>query len=127
MRRVLTGHVPREAWSPACREGGALVQPMAGSTTAGCGLYFEEAGAGVARSFLVHPAGSTASTWGSATEKLAQIGRVVTYDRRGYARSGGEPVRSMRTHTDDAAALLEQLETPPLCGGGHERRGGDRG
>jgi pimeloyl-ACP methyl ester carboxylesterase len=38
---------------------------------------------------------------------------VITYDRRGYARSGGEPVRSMSTHTADAAALLEHLRAPP--------------
>jgi 3-oxoadipate enol-lactonase len=62
---------------------------------------------------LIHPAGATASTWGSATEELARIGRVITYDRRGYARSGGEPVRSMSTHTADAAAILEYLRTPP--------------
>ena len=38
---------------------------------------------------------------------------MIAYDRRGYARSGGEPVRSMSTHTADAAALLEHLRTPP--------------
>jgi pimeloyl-ACP methyl ester carboxylesterase len=37
---------------------------------------------------------------------LARIGRVVTYDRRGYARSGGQPARSVATHSADAAALL---------------------
>jgi pimeloyl-ACP methyl ester carboxylesterase len=76
------------------------------------GLYHEEAGEGVPI-LLIHPAGATASTWGSATDELARIGRVITYDRRGYARSGGEPVRSMSTHTADAAALLEHLRTPP--------------
>jgi pimeloyl-ACP methyl ester carboxylesterase len=75
-------------------------------------LYFEEAGEGTPI-LLIHPAGSTASTWGSVTEELAEIGRVITYDRRGYARSGGEPVRSMSTHTADAAAMLEALQTPP--------------
>jgi pimeloyl-ACP methyl ester carboxylesterase len=78
----------------------------------GCDLYYEEAGEGVPI-LLIHPAGATASTWGSATEELARIGRVITYDRRGYARSGGEPVRSMSTHTTDAAAILESLRTPP--------------
>lgn len=75
-------------------------------------LYYEEAGEGVPI-LLVHPAGATASTWGSATEELARIGRVITYDRRGYARSGGDPVRSMSAHTADAAAILEHLRTPP--------------
>src|SRR5215471_17787876 len=78
----------------------------------GCDLYYEEAGDGVPI-LLVHPSGATASTWGSATEELAGIGRVIAYDRRGYARSGGDPVHSMSTHTADAAALLEQLGAPP--------------
>ena len=60
-----------------------------------------------------HPAGATASTWGAATQELARIGRVLIYDRRGYARSGGDPVRSVATHTADAAALLEALGAPP--------------
>ena len=78
----------------------------------GCDLYYEELGEGVPI-LLIPPAGSTASTWGAAAEELARIGRVITYDRRGYARSGGEPVRSMSTHTTDAAALLEYLRGPP--------------
>jgi pimeloyl-ACP methyl ester carboxylesterase len=81
-------------------------------TSTGCKLYYEEVGHGVPI-ILIHPAGSTASTWGSVTAELARIGRVITYDRRGYARSGGEPVRSMSTHTIDAATILGSLRTPP--------------
>ena len=76
------------------------------------GLYHEEAGDGVPI-LLIPPSGATASTWGSVTEELARIGRVIAYDRRGYARSGGEPVRSVSTHTADAAALLERLDATP--------------
>jgi pimeloyl-ACP methyl ester carboxylesterase len=75
-------------------------------------LYYEEMGEGVPI-LLIHPSGATASTWGSAADELARIGRVIAYDRRGYARSGGEPVHSMSTHTADAATLLEHLRTPP--------------
>jgi pimeloyl-ACP methyl ester carboxylesterase len=78
----------------------------------GCDLYYQEAGQGVPI-LLIHPAGVTATTWGSATEELARIGRLITYDRRGYARSGGAPVRSVATHTADAAAMLEALGTWP--------------
>jgi pimeloyl-ACP methyl ester carboxylesterase len=78
----------------------------------GCNLYYEEAGEGVPI-LLIHPAGSTASTWGDAATELARIGRVITYDRRGNARSDGKPVHSVSTHTADAAALLEHLRTPP--------------
>jgi pimeloyl-ACP methyl ester carboxylesterase len=78
----------------------------------GCDLYYEDSGEGVPI-LLIHPAGATASTWGFAAEQLARIGRVVAYDRRGYARSGGEPARAMSTHTGDAATLLESLQTSP--------------
>ena len=75
-------------------------------------LYFEDRGEGVPI-LLIHPAGATASTWGSVPEELTRFGRVITYDRRGYARTGGAPVHSIATHTADAAALLEHLQTEP--------------
>jgi 3-oxoadipate enol-lactonase len=78
----------------------------------GCDLYYEEAGQGVPI-LLIHPAGATAATWGAVTRELARIGLVLTYDRRGYARSGGHHVRSIATHTADAAALLESLGASP--------------
>lgn len=85
---------------------------MGSTSPGGCDLYFEEIGEGVPI-LLIPPSGATASTWGAAAEELGRIGRVIAYDRRGYARSGGEPVRSMSAHTADAAALLEHLRTPP--------------
>jgi 3-oxoadipate enol-lactonase len=85
---------------------------MASVTSDGCDLYCEEAGEGIPI-LLIHPAGATASTWGAASEELSRIGRVIAYDRRGYARSGGEPTRSMSTHTADAAAILESLQASP--------------
>ena len=77
----------------------------------GCDLYVEDVGDGVPI-LLIHPAGATASTWGAAVDELARVGRVIAYDRRGYARSGGKPVRTMSTHTADAAAILEHLRAP---------------
>jgi pimeloyl-ACP methyl ester carboxylesterase len=77
-----------------------------------CELYYEVSGEGVPI-LLIPPSGATASTWGAAREALARVGRVIAYDRRGYARSGGEPVRSMAVHTADAAALLKHLRMPP--------------
>ena len=78
----------------------------------GCDLYYEECGDGVPI-LLIHPSGATASTWGSLTEELARTARVITYDRRGYARSGGETARSISTHTADAAAILESSCAQP--------------
>ena len=74
----------------------------------GLDLYYEQAGEGTPI-LLIPPAGSTASTWGAGVNDLARVGRVITYDRRGYVRSGGAPVRSISTHTADAASLLECL------------------
>jgi pimeloyl-ACP methyl ester carboxylesterase len=85
---------------------------MSPATSSACNLYHEEAGEGVPI-LLVHPAGSTASTWGAAADDLARIGRVIVYDRRGYARSGGEPPRRMSMHTADAVALLERVGAEP--------------
>jgi pimeloyl-ACP methyl ester carboxylesterase len=78
----------------------------------GSDLYYEETGAGIPV-LLIHPAGATAGTWGAAADELARVARVLTYDRRGYRRSGGEPVYSIPAHTADAAALLAALRVPP--------------
>lgn len=75
-------------------------------------LYYQEKGHGVPI-VLIHPAGATASTWGSVADDLARVGRVIAYDRRGYGRSGGEPVRSIPRHTADAAAIVKALAAAP--------------
>ena len=76
-------------------------------------LYYEERGTG-SPILLIHPAGATASTWGEAfLDGLSAVGRVIAYDRRGYARSGGATAHSVVTHTADAAALLDTLHATP--------------
>jgi pimeloyl-ACP methyl ester carboxylesterase len=62
---------------------------------------------------LIHPSGATAATWGPIVGELARLGQVITYDRRGYGRSGGAPIRTVATHTADAAALLESMAGEP--------------
>jgi esterase len=78
----------------------------------GCDLFYDEVGDGVPI-LLIPPSGATASTWGAVIDRLTRIGRVIAYDRRGYARSVGDPVRSISRHTADAAAILENLRAPP--------------
>jgi pimeloyl-ACP methyl ester carboxylesterase len=79
------------------------------------GLYYEEHGSGEPI-LCVHGAGSSTKLWSDAIEKLAQLGRVIAYDRRGCSRSV-RPVpyerTSVREHADDAAALLEALDATP--------------
>jgi pimeloyl-ACP methyl ester carboxylesterase len=75
-------------------------------------LYYEEEGHGPPI-LLIHPAGASASTWGTLTTELTGSGRVIAYDRRGYSRSPGATVRSASTHTLDAIAVLETLDAAP--------------
>ena len=81
----------------------------------GIRLYYEEHGEGVPIA-CVHGGGSSAVMWGDAVEKLAGLGRVISYDRRGCGRSERpEPYeRTMVTEqADDAAALLDALDAAP--------------
>ena len=78
----------------------------------GFDLYYEEAGEGVPI-LLIPPAGSTASTWGSATEDLARIGRVITYDRRGTPGPAASRCARSPPIRPTPQRLLEFLETAP--------------
>jgi pimeloyl-ACP methyl ester carboxylesterase len=54
--------------------------------------------------------------WEDAAERLAELGRVIVYDRRGSNRSERpEPYRttSVQEHADDALALLHALAAEP--------------
>jgi esterase len=52
----------------------------------GVRLHYEQRGEG-GSILCIHGAGSSALVWAEAVEKLAGIGRVIAYDRRGCARS----------------------------------------
>ena len=81
----------------------------------GIRLYYEEHGEGAAIA-CIHGMGSSALMWGDAIGELAQVGRVISYDRRGCTRSE-RPEPYERTSTaeqaDDAAALLDALAAAP--------------
>ena len=81
----------------------------------GVRLHYEERGEGNPI-LCIHGAGSSALVWADAAEKLAGIGRVIAYDRRGCARSERpEPYQrtSIAEQADDAAALLDALGATP--------------
>jgi esterase len=81
----------------------------------GVRLHYEERGDG-APILCIHGAGGTALAWAHAAEKLAGIGRVIVYDRRGCARSSRpEPYErtSVAEQADDAVALLDALGATP--------------
>ena len=85
---------------------------MAERLVNGVRLYYEEHGRG-APILCIHGGGSSALMWADAVEELARLGRVISYDRRGCARSERPDPYARTTVTeqaDDAAALLEALE-----------------
>ncbi len=81
----------------------------------GVRLYYEEHGSG-APILCIHGTSSSSLAWSSAVEKLAELSRVIAYDRRGCGRSE-RPDPYERTspgeQTDDARALLEALGATP--------------
>lgn len=77
-------------------------------------LYREVEGSGPPL-LLIHGAGANTRIWGRSTDDLAATHRVIAYDRRGYGRSPGPPVKEMREHVADAAALLRELDATPAA------------
>jgi pimeloyl-ACP methyl ester carboxylesterase len=81
----------------------------------GITLHHEEHGAG-APILLVHGCGSSALGFAGAVAQLAELGRVIAYDRRGCHRSERpQPYErtSVAEHAEDAAGLLEALAATP--------------
>ena len=73
-------------------------------------LYHEVIGEGGVPILLIHPAGATSSTWGSLPQELARVGRVITYDRRGFGRSSKPGVGyNYDTFAADLDKLLKKL------------------
>jgi pimeloyl-ACP methyl ester carboxylesterase len=78
-------------------------------------LYYEELGSGTPI-VGVHGAGSSATFWEDAGRKLAELGRVIIYDRRGSNRSERpDPYErtSVTEHADDLRELLRVLGAEP--------------
>lgn len=78
-------------------------------------LHVEVRGAGMPI-LGIHGTPSAAVMWEHAAVRLAEHGRCITFDRRGFLRSGrpGEFGRlDLDDHVDDAAGLLDVLEATP--------------
>ncbi|MFC7497226.1 MULTISPECIES: alpha/beta fold hydrolase, partial [unclassified Nocardioides] len=77
-------------------------------------LHVEAHGTGVPI-LGIHGTGSSASLWARAVPELAARGRVILYDRRGCGRSERRATGSsgVRSHADDAAALVDALDASP--------------
>jgi pimeloyl-ACP methyl ester carboxylesterase len=91
----------------------------------GVELYYEERGTGVPI-LGIHGSPSSAALWETAAERLAQHGRCITYDRRGYGRSDRpEPLAlDVGLHAADASSLLTALGAAPAVVIGRSYGGG---
>ena len=81
----------------------------------GADLYYEEHGSGEPL-LTIHGTGSAGYAWSAAAERLARLGRVIVYDRRGFTRSAVSDLPDMTTvarHTEDALVLLRALDAVP--------------
>jgi len=82
----------------------------------GVRLFVDEFGAGEPI-LLIHGTGSSSDAWSPrSVDELAALGRVIVYDRRGYARSEHPESHGPSTvdvHADDAAALIDVLAGRP--------------
>jgi pimeloyl-ACP methyl ester carboxylesterase len=81
----------------------------------GVRLYYEEHGRGDPI-LVIHGTSTSAMVWRrAAIDELAQLGRVIVYDRRGCTRSERpEPYETnVAQHAEDAAALLRSLDAAP--------------
>lgn len=81
----------------------------------GIDLYYEVHGEG-APILGIHGTPSSALLWVDAARELANRGRCIIYDRRGFSRSEHpEPFETvdLTDHVDDAAVLLDALSATP--------------
>lgn len=81
----------------------------------GVGLHYESRGAGP--SILgIHGTPSSSAVWLDAAARLAEHGRCIVYDRRGFPGSdpvGPEATLDLDEHVADAAGLLRTLAAAP--------------
>lgn len=83
--------------------------------TNGIALSYEEFGQG-APILGIHGTPSSVLLWVDAAKRLAERGRCIVYERRGFPRSpvpGPLVSLDLSDHVEDAAALLTALEAAP--------------
>ena len=95
---------------------------MPTSLIRGVELSWSESGSGVPV-LLVHETATSSRVWDRVAEAIAESGRAIAYDRRGWGGSTA-PDDYRRTtveeQSEDAAVLLEELDAVPavVCGAG---------
>jgi pimeloyl-ACP methyl ester carboxylesterase len=89
----------------------------------GVRLYYEERGSGTPI-LGIHGGGSSAVFWEDAAERLAELGRVIIYDRRGSNRSD-RPDPLTAEDSPEAIRRGSEALADVLPGARHARVGGD--
>jgi pimeloyl-ACP methyl ester carboxylesterase len=88
---------------------------MATAHVNGVDLYYEIHGHGTPV-LGIHGTPSSALLWSDAARVLAEVGACIIYDRRGFHRSerpSTYETTDLAHHVADAAALLDEVATPP--------------
>jgi pimeloyl-ACP methyl ester carboxylesterase len=83
---------------------------------AGAALAYTEHGAGPSTVVIVHGVASDSLAWEGFAGELADVARVIAYDRRGYGQSGApEPygATTVEEQSEDAAAVISELSAAP--------------
>lgn len=88
----------------------------------GVELSRREAGAG-APVLLIHETATSSRVWDRVAEAVAESGRAIAYDRRGWGDSTapeGYRRTTVEEQSEDAAVLLEEIDAVPAvaCGAG---------
>ena len=90
-------------------------------TSNGCSRYYEDVGEGVPI-LLIHPSGATASTWGSAIDELARVGRVITLATIKVpvvCSYGARSSKRMIVFTQSLASAIPTARAQQIKGSGH--------
>jgi pimeloyl-ACP methyl ester carboxylesterase len=87
---------------------------MATAQVNGVRLFYELQGTGAVPLVLVHGSWDSHHDWDLVVPRLAEVFRVLTYDRRGHSQSE-RPIGqgSVREDVADLAALLEHVDLVP--------------
>ena len=85
-------------------------------------LSWSESGSGDTV-LLIHETATGAGVWDRVAEAIAESGRAIAYDRRGWGGStapDGYRRTTVEEQSEDAAVLLERLDAAPavVCGAG---------
>lgn len=81
----------------------------------GAELRYDETGRGEPVLFIHGTGAHSPIAWDGCIDRLPATRRLITYDRRGFGRSGEPRARRLGEHVDDAAALLRSLDATPAA------------